>query len=114
MSIAEKASQVMLAEVKHKVDTALAAVVWRGYGRDKEGPLALSQLLLTSSHPAARTTLTGQNLRAQGHREPETPWRPQDPSQRGTKTTQLATQEQRMRIRVVNVIRQVRKGHENL
>lgn len=84
MSIAEKASQVMLAEVKHKVDTALAAVVGRGYrerqGRTvSKGPLTPSQLLLTSSHPAAHTVLTRQNLGAQEHREPETTCRPQDP-----------------------------------
>lgn len=40
MSVAEKAGQVVLAEVKHEVDTALAAVVWRGYGRGEEGQSA--------------------------------------------------------------------------
>lgn len=37
MGIAEETSQVVLTEVKHKVDTALAAVVGRSYGTGKEG-----------------------------------------------------------------------------
>lgn len=37
MGVAEKAGQVMLTEIKHKVDAALAPVVRRGCRRGTEG-----------------------------------------------------------------------------
>jgi len=55
VGVAEQASQVVLAEVKHKVDAALAAVVRRGYRRGKEG---LSARDLQPRHSCSRPPAT--------------------------------------------------------
>lgn len=116
MGVAEKAGQVMLTEIKHKVDAALAPVVRRGCRRGTEGlsvrDPSPGAALLTSHHPGAHTTPPTQNLRAQKHREPES----LQASRSFLKKNQakLTAKEQDMRIGAGNVIKQARKWRGSL